>query len=44
MNPQIPWIHAGHQNKLLGAVSQTDYIGDLITRPAATQATVQHDC
>ena len=38
MNPQIPCIHAGYQNKLLGAVSQTDYIGDLITRPAATQA------
>ena len=39
MNPKIPWIYAGYQNKLLGAVWQTDYIGDLITRPAATQAT-----
>ena len=38
MNPQIPWICVGYRNKLLGAVSQTDYIGDLITRPAATQA------
>ena len=41
MNPQILWIHAGYQNKLLGAVSQTDYIRDLITRPAAMQATLQ---
>ena len=38
MNPQIPCIHEGYQNKLLGAVSRMDYIGDLITRPAATQA------
>ena len=38
MNSQIACIHAGYQNKLLGAVSQIAYIGDLITRPAATQA------
>ena len=31
-------IHAGYQNKLLGAVAQTDYTGDFATRQAATQA------
>ena len=38
MNPQIPCIHVEYQYKLLGAVSQTDSIRDLMTRPAATQA------
>ena len=40
MNLQIPCIHAGYQNKLLVAVSQTDYIRDLVIHPAGTQASM----
>lgn len=32
-------IRAKLRNKLLGAVAQTDYIGDFMTGPATTQAT-----
>ena len=32
--------HKGCQNKLLGAIAKTDYIGDFVTSPAATLATL----
>ena len=32
--------HKGCQNKLLGAIAKTDYIGDFVTSPAETLPTL----